>query len=532
MTKAETTSIEKAIGSKGDIVSALQSELGDEKVTTDNATRTLLSKDLSPPDQRSIAAVVVQVTSYEDVTVAMNIAIENGVAVNVRGGGMSYTGGYQPASSDTILLDLSPLNSVVSVSEEDRFMVVDSGCTWQTVATALDGTGLRPVLRGPISGVISTVGGAASQNIPGSMDGVLGVEVVTANGDVIRTGSFGAFDGYGFYRNYGPDLTGLFLGDNGTLGVKIKIALQLETIPAGLAHASYAFDTMQDIAAAMTKISQQRLSGRMFGLDPLKNKTATKVDTREGIDTLKKIATTSQKGLIGGIKDAAKVVAAGKGAYDDVPWSLHVSTEGVDQASAEAVMGVVDGICIEEGRSIEPSIPIAMAAKPFSIRGFLGLKGERWVPLHGIFPFSKVAQAVEETEKFFASHAVALSDNGIIHSFMLSAGDGYYLIEPMFYWPDALLPLHAAALGPDKIKKFGDPQSNPKAQALVSELRTALRDLYFDLGALSAQVGSFYRFGEAVNPTTLSLLKSIKANVDPSGCLSQSNLGLNKGALS
>ena len=97
-------------------------------------------------------------------------------------------------------------------------MVVESGCTWQSVEETLEGTGLKPVQRGPISGAISTVGGAASQNIPGSMEGILGLEVMTADGDLIRTGSLGAHDGNAFYRNYGPDLTGLFLGDNGTLG--------------------------------------------------------------------------------------------------------------------------------------------------------------------------------------------------------------------------------------------------------------------------------------------------------------------------
>lgn len=507
-------------------ITTLQNALGPEQVLDDEDVRIGLSMDISPPDNLAIAGLVVQAKSPEDVKIVVQTAAKSGASVSVRGGGMSYTGGYQVSHNDTILLDLSHLSSVVSIYEEDRFMVVEAGCTWQSVQDALDHSGLRSQLRGPISGDISTVGGAASQNLPGSMDSILGIEVVTSQGELVRTGSLGAYEGYGFYRNFGPDLTGLFLGDCGTLGVKTKVALRLEPAPSGMAFGSYAFDTMQDIAAAMTRVSQNGLSVRTYGLDPLKNKTATKVDTREGLDTLKKIVTTSSKGLLGGLVDATKVATAGKKAFDHVPWSMHVTTEGVDQVSADSLKREIDSICLERGRSIEPSIPMAMAAKPYSIRGVLGIKGERWVPLMGVFPFSKVKKAVEETERFFDRHSGSLLDLGIIHSFMMSSGDGYMLIESMFYWPDTFLPLHREALGVERIKKFGVRKANPKARALVSQLRTELRDLYFDLGAVFAQAGKFYRFKEAMQPSTIGLIENIKECVDSRHLLSPGNLGL------
>lgn len=502
---------------------ALKAAVGVDKISNDGGARALLSQDLSPSEPEALAGTIVSVESAEDIPKVLSVAQLHKVPVVVRAGGMSYTGGYQPVQPNTVLIDLSGLNRVVAISEEDRFMIVEAGCTWHSVMDSLSGTGLRPVLRGPISGVISTVGGAASQNLPGSMDGILGVEVITANGDIIRTGSLGAHQGNGFYRNYGPDLTGFFLGDNGTHGVKTKVVLRLENAPAGVAHASFAFDEMQDVAGAMKQIAQQGLAARMFGLDPLKNKTATKVDTREGVDTLAKIATTSSKGLVGGIADAAKVALAGKKAFDDVAWSLHVTTEGVDQTAADSYMSRVNKICLEKGLSIEPSLPIAMAAKPFSIRGFLGIKGERWVPMHGIFPFSKVEAAILATEQFFTEHAEALSAHRIVHSFMLSAGDGYYLIEPMFYWPDTLLPVHEDALGADKIRKFGTPAPNLEARELVIKLRHDLRDQYFDLGALSAQIGGFYRFGDSIAPTSKSLLAQFRETIDPAEIINGQN---------
>ena len=487
-------------------------------VSSDADHLALVSRDLSSMEAHPIAVAVVAVQSAEDVQTVLKSAADHKAQVSVRAGGMSYTGGFRPRSDNTVLIDISSMNAVVEVSTANQFMVVEAGCTWAQVSDALHGTGLRTALRGPISGVISTVGGAVSQNLPGSMEGVLGLEVVTGRRDILRTGSIAAHDGLGFYRNFGPDLTGLFLGDNGSFGIKTRIALRLEPVPGGVAHASFAFDSMDEIASAMVEISRHRLATRMFGLDPLKNKTATKVGTREGLSTLKDVATKSSKGLMSGLKDAAKIAAAGRSAMDHVEWSLHVSTEGQDQTVAEQKMARVKEICAN-ATSIEPSIPVAMAAKPFSVRGMLGLNGERWLPLHGLFPYDRVGEAVDKTQAFFAKHRTELDALGIIHSYMLSAGDGFYLIEPMFYWPDALIPLHRAALGADRVKKFEGQDENTAAQALVTRLRAELRDVYFSLGALSAQNGAFYRYADAVSAETLSALQDIKSQFDPDGLL-------------
>ena len=495
----------------------LKAKLG-PSVSSDADHLSLVSRDLSSMGDHDVAVASVAVQSAEDVQTVLESVARHKAQVSVRAGGMSYTGGFRPKNDNTVIVDITPMNRVVEVSTANQFMVVEAGCTWAQVSDSLQSTGHRTVLRGPISGVISTVGGAVSQNLPGSMDGVLGLEVVTGAGDILRTGSLAAHDGLGFYRNYGPDLTGLFLGDNGSFGIKTRIALRLEPIPQGLSHTSFAFDSMGQIAGAMVAISQNRLAARMFGLDPLKNKTATKVDTREGLSTLKEVATKSSKGLMSGLKDAAKIAAAGRSAMDHVEWSLHVSTEGQDQTVADQKMARVNEICAD-ATSIEPSIPVAMAAKPFSVRGMLGLQGERWLPLHGLFPYERVQEAVEKTQAFFSEHRPALEAHGIIHSFMLSAGDGFYLIEPMFYWPDALIPLHRAALGADRVKKFEGQAENTAAQQLVATLRAELRDIYFSMGALSAQNGAFYRFADALDAQTLNTLRQIKSQFDPHSLL-------------
>lgn len=498
------------------LVLALIQALGKTQVDASESTRQFCSRDLSLRDA-SVAAAVVRISKPADVGRVLDVARAEGAPVVVRGGGMSYTGGYVPGTPRAVLLDMSHLNAVRSVAADDRYVIVEAGCTWESLHGALAGTGLRTVLKGPISGSVSTVGGALSQNLPGTMEGVLGVEVVLPGTEPLWTGAGGSRGRAPFYRNFGPDLTGLFLGDAGALGVKTAAALQLEAVPSGVAHGSYGFETMAELAEAMVRIARLDLGGRVFGLDPLKNKTATKVGVKEGVGTLRQVV--SKGGLRRGVKDAAKIALAGQRAYDDVEWSLHLTFEGASQTAAEDKLERAQRECASRGEAIDASIPIAMYARPFSIRGFLGLRGERWVPLHGIFPLSKAPKVVAETQTFFAERSSVLDENGIQHSFMLAANGPYFLIEPMFYWPDALLDLHRETLEERKLAKLEAFADNPAARTYVANARDALRDLFYELGCVTTQVGRYYPYYESLESGTASLIDRLKGALDPEGVL-------------
>ena len=56
-----------------------------------------------------------------------------GFAITQRGGGMSYTGGYLPTRAKTVMLDLSALNRIISISDEDLVITVEAGVTWQQI---------------------------------------------------------------------------------------------------------------------------------------------------------------------------------------------------------------------------------------------------------------------------------------------------------------------------------------------------------------------------------------------------------------
>src|SRR5690606_4004160 len=140
---------------------------------------------------------------------------------------MSYTKGYLPERSDSIVVDARNMNRILEVNAADQYITVEAGVTWEQVNEALEGTGLRTGYWGPLSGIRATVGGALSQNsaffgsaLNGTVaESVLGVTVVLAAGRIVTTGSGGRKGTKPFTRFGGPDLTGLFLGDNGAMGV-------------------------------------------------------------------------------------------------------------------------------------------------------------------------------------------------------------------------------------------------------------------------------------------------------------------------
>ena len=201
----------------------LQSLLGVEHVVTDPAECEVYSTDIYRRGETAMA--VVRPGSSADVAQIVQLSAAAGVAVVPRGGGASYTDGYAPAERESILIDTSRMNRILELNERDGYVVVEVGVTWATLNEALAAKGLRTPFFGPFSGLAATVGGSLSQNSVTWGTGVFGVsgettlcvEVVLGDGRLVRTGSWGAANGVPFMRSYGPDLTGLFMGDCGVI---------------------------------------------------------------------------------------------------------------------------------------------------------------------------------------------------------------------------------------------------------------------------------------------------------------------------
>lgn len=509
-----------------DIQSTLAAIVAGEYVITEEAERSVYSNDIFFWDESETADVVVQPGSPDEVARLVTAAADLNLYISIRGGGMSYTKGYVPAEQGCMLMDLRRLNRIREINVTDRYVVVDAGCTWISVADALKEHGLKLDFPAPFSGLYSTVGGAMSQNVPSTMKGVLGLEVVRADGAMVRTGSWGRVaPDTPFFRDYGPDLTGLFLGDTGSFGIKTGVSLHISKKIGVTAHGSFAFETYEDMAETMIELGPYDFVTRRVGLDPFKSQNAAKVGFKEAIKTLGDVTTTGSS-LVSGLKDSMKMAAAGTNFMDGVKWSLHLTVEGLTQDAAEAGLDIVREICLKRSREIANIMPRAMEARGFSVRGFLGKDGQRWVPTNSLWPLTRAIEVATAVQDFFNSRRAEMDQHGMWESYMTNYGQGYFMCEPSFYWVDEVSEHHLRHLPAEEAKKFKSIPANPDARAYAQKLRFELRDFFHDLGAVHVQLAKFYRYQEALAPETARLLSDLKGVLDPDRRLNRANLGL------
>lgn len=516
------------------VIASLKEALGESAVLDDDATRGFYANDIFWQPGIAPLAVIVPETR-DDVADAVRIATSGGIAVVPRGGGMSYTKGYLPAVAEAMVIDLRRLDAVLEINADDRYVTVEAGCTWARLNEALEGAGLRTGYWGPLSGVNATIGGALSQNsaffgsgLHGTVaESVLGVTVVLADGRTATTGSGGRFGAQPFTREGGPDLTGLFLGDNGAMGVKVAATLRLLPKPAETAFLSFGFRTIQDMGAAQVELARERLVAEGFGIDRTKVEHSASVNKlMDGLQTLGNVA-RSGRSLVAGLKDAAAVAAAGTAYLKAHEYTLHLVLEGRSRAELDETVRRAREIGRRCGAEIEHTVPKVMRSKPFGpVRGMLGRNGERWVPIHAVFPLSRFREVLDANEAFFAERRALMGRHGIVYSVMTMTVGNEFFLEPAFYWMDEITPLHARSLGEDVVRPWRGRPPNVEARQAVAELRRGTQELYASLGGVSWQVARDYPYREVVSPGTWSLLADVKRAVDPRNLMNPGCFGL------
>lgn len=456
----------------------------------DEPARRALSEDVFLRDDDAVtAAAVVRPATESDVCTVIGRANRHGIRLRIRGGGLSYTGGYRPTQSDDVMLDMGAMADVLQVDRENLTVTVQAGCTWQTLLDTLKPLGLDTAIPPPVSGSHSTLGGAVAQGLPGDVSGVLGVSVVLGNGELVTTGSAGVKpDGPGFNRNAGPDFTGLFIGDCGAYGVKTRVTLRIRRLAGAVLHASMSFEDLSSLAVAAGSIGASGLTYRCLGLDPRKSRSARQLSFAEKLAELRAVRRNA------GFVAAAKIGVGGllSPAKDD--WVLHCTVEGETSAIAKAKLAAVRRLGRNRSREIVPVVPRFLYARPFSVRGAAGRRGEAWVPVHGIVPLSKVAAACNALTAFERTHAAEFERLEIEFGLLLSSNGPYVLFEPMFQWPDALAPVVQEAIGKDRLGKLEAFAPDPSRRRRVAELRSALRDVFAAVGATHLQYGRFYTY--------------------------------------
>lgn len=193
-------------------------------------------------------------TSTEEVSSIMKVAFREEIPVTPRGAGTNIVGGTVPLRGG-IVLCLTKMNRIIEINPEDRYAIVEPG--------VVNGDFQREVAKyglfyppDPASLNVSTIGGNVAENAGGprgvkygvTRDYLLGLTVVLADGRIIHTG------GKTTKNVTGYDLTGLFCGSEGTLGIITSITVKLIAKPEAQKSIQAIFETLDEAGKTVSRI--------------------------------------------------------------------------------------------------------------------------------------------------------------------------------------------------------------------------------------------------------------------------------------
>src|SRR4051812_7960134 len=266
------------------VIAAARDFLGD-RITTNAALRDHHShgQDTQPPVLPD--AVAFLETSEEAARLLALCHVEH-VPVVPFGAGTSLEGHVTPVRGG-ITLDLSRMNRIIDVSQPDMDCRVEAGVTREQLNTHLRDVGLFfPVDPGTSA---CTIGGMSATRASGTnavrygtmREAVLGLTVAMPDGTLIRTGGRVRKSASGY------DLTRLFLGSEGTLGVITEIQLRLHGIPEAVSSATCQFNTLRDAVETVIAILQHGIPvARMELLDDVQMGACIAYSKLEGLASL------------------------------------------------------------------------------------------------------------------------------------------------------------------------------------------------------------------------------------------------------
>ena len=240
---------------KKDPIERLISALGKDKVNTSLVERKLYSYDATPiPVERSVPSAVVFPENRDDVVKLVEVCYEENIPVFPRGAGSGLTGGAVPTDEKGVVVSFERMTSF-EVDVDNASAKVQPGVVTYEFQKHVEKLGLF-YPPDPSSFKYSTIGGNIAENAGGprclkygvTREYVLGIEAVIKEGKVIRTGNPILKDVAGY------DITKLFVGSEGTLGLLTEAVLKLIPKPQARATALALFNNLEDVGKAVTKI--------------------------------------------------------------------------------------------------------------------------------------------------------------------------------------------------------------------------------------------------------------------------------------
>jgi glycolate oxidase len=417
-------------------------------------------KEKFPPE-----AVLLPRTA-EEIAAILRLANAARFPVTARGGGVGYSGGAVPIEGG-VVIGTDRMNRIREVNADDLYVVTEPGVTTYALQQAVEAQGLF-YPPDPASYKDSFIGGNIAENAGGMRSAkygvtkhyVMGLEVVTPTGEIIKTGGRTSKNVVGF------DLTGLMCGSEGMLGIITEATLRLIPLPEATRTVRATFKTMREACACVVGFSRARIVP-----------VAIEVLDRNAINAVE--------------SQYAFGLAAGAGALLLV--SVDGSTVEVERASRVVEDVLKDGggfdLIRAETREAEDKLWDVRRALSPAIKKFGTLKFNEDV----VVPRSRVPELIERVEAIGRRHDTFVVNFG-------HAGDGNIHVNFMCDREDK------AAV--------------KRAREAVRETFAVAVELG---GTISGEHGIGYvkapYLDMAVTGATIESMKQIKRALDPSGIL-------------
>lgn len=266
----------------GSIVDELEGILAPGQVEVEEVALRRYAVDQAPVIDFQLPLAVVFPESVADVQAVVRACAGSGVALVARGAGTGVSGGAH-ATRNCIILSLERMDRILALNPDDETAVVEPGVVNAVLneAAAVHGLMYAP---DPASFRTSTIGGNVATNAGGlrcakygvTRDSVLALDVVLADGSLIRTGhqTFKGVAGY--------DLTGLFVGSEGTLGIVVGITVRLKYLPRDVHTVAAFYPDFRLAAAGVLAVGKARVQPAIMEL--LDGGTLAQLDEIHGSD--------------------------------------------------------------------------------------------------------------------------------------------------------------------------------------------------------------------------------------------------------
>jgi FAD/FMN-containing dehydrogenase len=247
----------------------LVSVVGADNVVQDDRALAAYRRDKSPYPEID-PGIVVRPGSVAETSKVLQLANIGRHPVIIRGGGFSMTGFLAPPAPHAIMLDTRRLNRVLEIDEINMTVTAEAGVIMsdldaqvaargfevQTVGVPIQYTTLGGVLSGVVGGGIprdSTTGSTGRQ--------LVGLKVVLADGSILRTNAGGANihrEASAIPCGDGPFVAGAFIGDGGSLGVKVEATLQMAPPALHVASGQWVFEDFDGVWRALDQLGAMR----------------------------------------------------------------------------------------------------------------------------------------------------------------------------------------------------------------------------------------------------------------------------------